>query len=47
MLVLVSVGELLNTNPGSIVGLEIEEDNAFKRLFVSFKACISGLQNSC
>ena len=39
--------EILHTNPGSTVCLELEEDNSFKRFFVYFKASRDGFLLDC
>ncbi|XP_023733964.1 uncharacterized protein LOC111881803 [Lactuca sativa] len=39
--------KILETNPGSISKLVINENKRFKSLFVSFFAPLSGFQNSC
>ncbi|KAI3524402.1 hypothetical protein L1887_03056 [Cichorium endivia] len=39
--------KILETNPGSVSKLVINENKRFKSLFVSFYASLSGFQNSC
>ncbi|KAK6941719.1 MULE transposase domain [Dillenia turbinata] len=39
--------KIVETNPGSVVKLVTNDEKRFERLFISFRASISGFQNGC